>query len=158
TLYEAKKKRAELLMAMADGAALSAVARKDLLAAAADLESIGEEELAAKGYAMCGDTEGEARGVAGPAAVGRLEDLLTAEQAKEREGRKRADAAAEIDLLAASGRRREALAAAEEQARARPDDLVARERAEGLKGRAAKGPLARLLVRGDALALVLGDD
>src|SRR5262249_14885444 len=141
---EARKKRAELVITIAGEAAISAVARKDVLAAAADLEELGEEELAAKAYAMCGDTEGEARALAGAGDVDRLEDLLSMQQVKDRESRKRMDASAEIDLLAASGRRREALAAAEEQARAQSDDLAARERAQSLKGRRAMGPLARV--------------
>jgi hypothetical protein len=83
---------------------------------------------------------------------------LSTQQAKDRESRRRMDASAEIDLLAASGRRREALAAAEDQARDQSDDLVAREKAQSLKGRKASGPLARVLVNGAPLALVLGDE
>jgi FHA domain len=155
---EARKKRAELVITLAGETAISAMAKKDVLAAAAELEALGEQELAAKAYAMCGDTDGEARALAGAGDVDKLEDLLSMQQAKERESRKRANASAEIDLLAASGRRREALEAAENQARAHPDDLQARERAQGLRGRKALGPLARVLVRGVPLALVLGDE
>jgi hypothetical protein len=155
---EARKKRAELVIAIAGETAISAVARKDVLAAAADLETLGEEELAAKAYAMCGDTEGEARALAGAGDVDKLEDLLSTQQAKDRESRRRMDASAEIDLLAASGRRREALVLAEEQARTQSDDLATREKAQSLKGRKAVGPLTRVLVNGAPLALVLGDE
>jgi len=155
---EARQKRAELVIAMAGDAAISAVARQDVLAAAADLEAIGEEEKAARAYAMAGDTEGEARALEGAGDVEGLEDLLTAEQAKARDERRRKDASADVDLLAASGRRREALAAAEEHARLRIDDLAVRERAQQLSGRRATGPLARVTVNDRALALALGDE
>jgi hypothetical protein len=155
---EARKKRAELVMAMAGDSALSALAQNEVLAAAAELEELGEEQLAAKAYAMCGDTEGEARALARAGDVEKLEDLLSLQQGKEREARRRADASAEIELLAASGRRREALAAAEQQARMRGDDLAARERAQSLRGRRAEGPLARMLVNGVPLPLVLGHE
>lgn len=155
---EARLKRAELVIAIAGDAAVSAVARKDVRAAAADLEAIGEGEKAAHAYALAGDAEGEARALAGAGEVDRLEDLLSMEQAKERETRKRHDASASIDLLVASGRRREALAAAEDQARAAPDDLQAREAALRLRGRRAHGPFARVTLNEHALALVLGDE
>jgi FHA domain len=155
---EARQKRAELVIAMVGDAAISAVARQDVLAAAADLEAIGEEEKAARAYAMAGDTEGEARALVGAGDVEGLEDLLTAEQSKVRDERRRKDASADVDLLASSGRRREALAAAEEHARLRLDDLAVRERAQQLSGRRAAGPLARITVNDRALALALGDE
>ncbi len=155
---EARQKRAELVIAMSGDAAVSAVARKDVLAAAADLEAIGQVEAAARAYAMAGDTEGEARALVGAGDVEGLEDLLTLEQSRTRDERKRKDASADVDLLASSGRRREALAAAEEHARARIDDLAVRERAQQLSGRRAAGPRARITVRDRALALVLGDE
>ena len=158
TRREARCKRAELVIAMSGEAALSAVARKDVLEAAADLEAIGEAEKAARAYAVVGDTDGEARALASAGEVEALEDLLTAQQAKDREQRKRQDASADVELLAASGRRREALAAAEENARTRVDDLPVREQAQRLRGRRAEGPLVRVTVRDRPLAIALGDE
>ncbi len=155
---EARLKRAELVILMAGEAAISAVARKDVLGAAADLEAIGEEEKAARAYAIAGDIEGEARALVGAGDVEGLEDLLTAEQTKARDDRKRKDASADVELLVACGRRREALSAVEDQARLRADDLQVRERAHELRGRRAEGPLARVNVRDRLLSLVLGDE
>ncbi len=154
----ARRKRAELVIAMAGGSALSAVVRKDVLAAAAELEALGDPEAAAKAFALAGDTEGEARALAGAGDVEALEELLTAEQAKARDERKRKDASADVEVLAQAGRRREALAAAEEHARARVSDLAIRERAHELRARRAEGPLVRVTLRDRAMALALGDE
>ena len=157
----ALKKRALLVMALASESGASAVARHDLLEAARDLESVGEPESAAEAYARAGDTDGQARALAQAGDVEKLELLLTDQHAKDRGDRRRHDSFAEIELLVASGRRREALAAAEVLAAASDAPAgaqTARGRAQQLRARRAHGPVARLLVNDAPVALVLGDE
>jgi hypothetical protein len=155
---QARKKRALLTIALAGDAAVSAVARRDLTEAAHDLEAAGEQEKAAEAYALAGDREGEARALQKAGEVDRLEDLLSAEQTKDRAGRKRHEVHAELDLLTASGRRREALQAADAFTREQPDDTVARERAHALAARKAKGPIVVVELRGKRIDFVLGSE
>src|SRR5262245_6878317 len=58
---EARVRRAELLLALAGDASVSAVARHEVIEAARDLEGVGESLKAAEAYARAGDKEGEAR-------------------------------------------------------------------------------------------------
>jgi hypothetical protein len=156
----AMKKRALLVIALAGeaGGPASGGARHDLLEAARDLESVGEQEHAAQAYARAGDTEGEARALAQAGDVEKLETLLTEQQSKEREERRRHDAFAEIELLVASGRRREAIAAADALADVTPGSDAARARADQLRARRARGPVARLVIEGAPCTMVLGDE
>jgi hypothetical protein len=153
---EARLKRALLTIALAGGHALSRAARDDVLAAAADLEALHEPERAAEAYGLAGDREGEARALAQAGDIEKLEDLLVSEGDKERAMRTRHHGHAEIDVLAASGRRREALEAAVALAQMQPG--AADDRAHGLRTRALKGPLVRLLIEGKAVTLILGDE
>jgi hypothetical protein len=154
----ARIKRAELVVAMTEDAAVSAVARRDLLGAAADLEELGEAASAAAAYATAGDKEGEARALAKAGDVDRLEMLLTSQHEGARAARAMSEAQADIEMLVASGRRREALAAAERLIRDQPDNLRARERASSLRARRAMGPVANVIVSGKRMALALGDE
>jgi hypothetical protein len=61
---------------------------------------------------------------------------------------------AEVDALIADGRRREALALAE----ASPDDPAAFSRASRLRGARTSGPVVRLVVHAQRLAVVLGEE
>ncbi len=152
----ARKKRALLVLALAGDAALSAIARRDVLDAAAELEEVGEPQKAAEAYAACGDPEGEARALAAAGDVEGLEYLLATEQHKERGERKRKDRQAEVELLLTSGRRREAQEALDALVRAYPDDAALRERVQGLLGRRARGPLLPMLVHGTRIVAALG--
>ncbi len=60
-------------------------------------------------------------------------------------------------MLASSGRRREALVAAEKWL-ATHDDAALRDRASMIKARRALGPIAQVWIRGKAAPIVLGDD
>jgi hypothetical protein len=155
---EATSKRCELIVTMAGEAALSAVVRRDVLEAARDLEAIGEPARAAAAYHLVGDAEGEARALAAAGEIDKLEDLLSAEEARERERRRATDLGAEIDLQLASGRRREALEIAERLAKEREGDLAARDRAASIRARRVTGPIARVVLRGRPLSIVLGDE
>ena len=167
----AVKKRALLVIALAGEGNSSAIARHDVLGAARDLESVGEQEAAAEAYARAGDVESEARALAQAGNVEKLETLLTDHQTKDREDRRRREGFAEIVMLVASGRRREAIAAAEALASVARDSSgarisalpssgsdAARDRASQLRARRAMGPIARLVVDEEPLALIVGQE
>lgn len=164
---EARRKRAELLLALAGDATVSAVARHDVLEAAKDLEAVGEPLKAAEAYARAGDKEGEARALQAAGDVDRLEFLLSSEQHKERVSRARDDRTKDVDLLIACGRRREALGALDELLRdlqktsngdfnIRVDEASLRERANGLRARKIEAPIVSVEIGGQRHHLVLG--
>ncbi|AKV03904.1 hypothetical protein AKJ09_10567 [Labilithrix luteola] len=164
---EARRKRAELLLALAGDATVSAVARHDVLEAAKDLEAVGEPLRAAEAYARAGDKEGEARALQAAGDVERLEFLLSTEQHKERISRARDDRTKDVDLLIACGRRREALGALDELLReihktsngdfgVRVDETSLRERANGLRARKIEAPIVEVEIGESHVRLVLG--
>ncbi len=155
---QARVKRVSLIVALARDAAVSAATREELLAAARELEDLGEAERAAEAYALVHDTEGEARALAQAGQVERLETLLTAEQARTQGERQRAQAYGEIESLVLTGRRREALAFAEQLALEAPLDPSARERIQTLAARRVVGPSCRLLLSDRPLHLVIDDE
>lgn len=155
---EARLRRAELLLALAGDASVSAVARHEVIAAARDLEAIGEPLKAAEAYARAGDKEGEARALQAAGDVERLEFLLSSEQFKERISRAREDRTKDVDLMIECGRRREALAALDDLLKATPDDAPLRERANGLRARKVLAPIVCLDMVGARWTMVLGDE
>lgn len=155
---EARVRRAELLLALAGDASVSAVARHEVIEAARDLEAVGESLKAAEAYARAGDRDGEARALQAAGDVERLEFLLSTEQYNERLSRAREDRAKDIDLLIACGRRREALTALEELLAATADDAPLRERANGIRARRVLAPIVTLEMAGEAWTMVLGDE
>jgi hypothetical protein len=158
TALLARKKRALLVIALAGDGAISAATRADVADAARELEEIGENESAATAYARIGDVEGEARALARAGDVEKLEVVLEEQGERDRAERARTAAHREIEMMFASGRRREAIAAAE--AFAAKTEGAAREalttRAQQMRARRAKGPLVRLAIEGRAVSLVLG--
>jgi pSer/pThr/pTyr-binding forkhead associated (FHA) protein len=154
---EARRKRAALLVAQFGGTALSEAGRRELRAAGSELLDVGDAEHAAEAFRLAGDTEGEAKALAQAGDVEMLESLLGEQQRKERLERQRTEVHREIDLLAESGRRREGVAVAERWLAAH-DDAALRDRAETLKARRARGPIARVVIRGKTVRLALGDD
>jgi tetratricopeptide (TPR) repeat protein len=155
---EARLRRAELLLALAGDASVSAIARHEVIEAARDLEAIGEPLKAAEAFARAGDKEGEARALQAAGDVERLEFLLSSEQFKERTSRAREDRTKNVDLMIECGRRREALASLDELLRATPDDAPLRERANGLRARMVTAPIVSLEMRGERWTMVLGDE
>ncbi len=154
----ARVRRAELVTTLAGDAAVSAVARRDILEAARDLEAIGEFAKAAQAFKLAGDTEGEARCLAAAGEVDELEHLLATEQFKDRMDRKRSDTEAEVEVLARSGRRREALEQLDLLIAANPGDLGLKERASAIRSRRATGPGLPISYRGQRVAMALGDE
>ena len=145
---EARKKRAALLVAQltascggAGTGPASAAAKRELVFAAKELLAVGE----AKALAQSGDVE-------------RLEFLLTEDQVTARAKQERKDLSSDLEVSVASGRRREALAAAEKWLATHPDDGPMRERALQIKSRRALGPIAQLRLHGEKTPVVLGSE
>lgn len=155
---KARLRRAELLLALAGDASVSAVARHEVIEAARDLEAMAEPLKAAEAYARAGDKEGEARALQAAGDVERLEFLLSTEQFKERVSRARDDRTKDVDLMIECGRRREALAALDELLEATPDDAPLRERANGLRARRVVAPIVCLDMLGERWTMVLGEE
>lgn len=155
---EARLKRAELLLALAGDASVSAIARHEVIEAARDLEAIGEPLKAAEAYARAGDKEGQARALQAAGDVERLEFLLSTEQFNERVSRARDDRTKDIDLMIECGRRREALASLDQLLKETPDDAPLRERANGLRARKVAAPIVSLDMLGERWTMVLGSE
>ncbi|MBX3233297.1 MAG: FHA domain-containing protein [Labilithrix sp.] len=158
TNRSARLKRAELLLALAGDAAVSAVARHEIVEAARDLEAINEPRKAADAYARAGDKEGQARALQAAGDVEELEFLLSTEQYKERSSRARDERTKDVDVMIGCGRRREALAALDELLAKTPDDAPLRERANGLRARRVLAPLVTIEAAGERYTLVTGDE
>jgi hypothetical protein len=169
----ARLRRAELLLALAGDAAVSAVARHEIVEAAKDLEAIGEPLKAAEAYARAGDKEGEAGALQAAGDVEGLEYLLSTQQHQDRVSRARDDRAKDIDLLIGCGRRREALVALDEllAASAAPieggerdsqrnlaEAAALRDRASSLRARKVSAPVVALDIDGTRWLFVLGPE
>ena len=154
----ARLKRAELLLALAGDAAVSAVARHEVMEAARDLEAINEPLKAAEAFARAGAKEGEARALQAAGDVERLEFLLATEHHKERISRARDDKTKDVDLMIECGKRREALAALDELLHGAPDDASLRERANGLRARRVTAPIVKVEALGERWVFVTGDE
>jgi hypothetical protein len=155
---DARKRSAQLRIALAEGAAISAITRHELREAAIELEQIGEPLLAAEAFARAGDREGEARALQAAGEVERLELLLSVEQFAEREQRSREARFQDIDLLLGTGRRREALAALRAAAMTSPTDFLVSQRVTALEARRVLGPQVRLEARGELWNLMFGEE
>ena len=154
---EARRKRAALLVAQFGGSATSEAARRELRAAGKELLDLGDATHAAEAYRLAGDTDGEAKALAEAGDVESLESLLGAEEKKERAEHERTQAHGDIDLLAQSGKRREALAAIDAWLQ-KHDDPALRERAARIKSRRALGPVAQIWLHGKPAPVALGDE
>ena len=132
------------------------VTRGELRELACELESFGEPTLAAQAFDLAGDVEGQTRALVQAGAVERLEEVLDAEQRRERSERRRLSAEREIQDLHRAGRRREALAFRDvpEVAGLEAVSAVFRE----IELRKLVGPTVRLRVAGKSLEVALGSD
>jgi hypothetical protein len=148
---DARRKHATLVLALAGGETVSPALRQDLLQAGRDFEAIGEPGRAAEAYARAGDVEGEARALARAGDVEKLDALLLGQQGRDRETLARRGANEEVVALAASGRRREAVATA----LASGDEGV-RERGRSLEARRVAGDVVGVSLRGVTMRVVLG--
>ena len=158
TNRSARLKRAELLLALAGDAVISAVARHEVMEAARDLEAVGEPLKAAEAFARAGDKEGEARALQAAGDVERLEFLLATEQHKERVSRSRDERTKDVDLMIECGKRREALQTLDDLLAGAPDDASLRERANGLRARRVVAPVLAIEALGERWVFVTGDE
>lgn len=154
---EARRKRAALLVAQFGGGAMSENARRELRSAAQELLDVGDATNAAVAFKLAGDADGEAKALTKAGDVESLEVLLADQEKKDRADRAQKEAHAQIEMLASSGARREALAAAERWLAAH-DDASLRDRAAMIKARRALGPIAQVWIHGKVAPIVLGDD
>lgn len=163
----ARKKRAELALALVPEGVSSAVTRHEIVEAARELEGIGEFALAANAYARANDKEGQARALQAAGDIENLEYLLSTEQHEERLARTKGDRVKDADLLASSGRRREALAifdaflgtangAGAPEDPGGDSDMSLRERANTLRARRVEGPIVAVELAGERLTFVIG--
>jgi hypothetical protein len=149
----ALRKRAMLLLELARGGPPpTALGRRELAAAARDLEALGEMEAAAEAYAGAGDVAGQVRVLARSGSVDRLDALLVEQQAADRKARAQRDALAEFGALLASGRRREAVRIA-----LASDDDSLRDRARTVQAARADANVVRVVAAGRAFSIVLGE-
>ncbi|WP_394837385.1 FHA domain-containing protein [Pendulispora rubella] len=155
---EARRKHALLTLAMAKDGALSTALRQELLAAARELEELGEPLKAADGYRLASDEEGEARALTQAGEIEKLESLLTSEQDRQRRERARQQTAAEVEMMVAGGRRREALATGEAWLETDPDDRLLRERCDALRARRTRGAVLRVVLEGRDLLFAFGQE
>ena len=155
---QARVRRAELIVALADADALSGVVRRDLLMAAKELEECGEPEKAAAAYAKMKDVEGEARALAQAGDVDKLESVLTNEHEKERASRDKRRLFADAELLSSSGDRRGALLALQALQQLAPEDAMVKDRIQAIFGRKKQGPLVDLVVDGAPWKVILGNE
>lgn len=157
----ARRKHAMLILSMASDAlqsqlqphGMSPTMRQDLLAAAADLEAIGDHEKAAEAYARAGDVDGQARSLARAGDVEKLDAILAAQQGRDRQETARRQAHEELAVLLASGRRREAVALARGA-----DDEGVKERGRSVEAARVSGDAVRVELMGRALTIVLGSE
>lgn len=155
---QARVRRAELIVAITHGEALSGVAKRDLLLAAKEFEECNEPEKAAATYARLKDVEGEARALAQAGDVEMLERVLTGEQEKDRLAREKRRLFSEAEILAASGDRRGAVACFSDLLKVAPNDPVATDRLQMLNGRKKRGPRVDLIVDGSPWSVILGNE
>jgi len=109
----ARRKHAALVLGMAsEQRGVTPGMRQDLLDAARELEDLRDHSRAAEAYGRAGDLEGEASTLARAGDIDKLDALLVAAQARDRDAHAKHQAHEELGMLLASGRRREALALA----------------------------------------------
>jgi hypothetical protein len=148
----ARRRRALLVVERATRTHMTSPLRRDVIAAARDLDELGEHERAAEAYALAEDHEGQAGALVRAGNVDRLDALLTERQADERRARSRRDAHERFSSLLSSGQRREAAACARSS-----DDERLRERGRAVEARRAGPRIIRVVLCGKALTVVLGE-
>ena len=155
---EARVRRARTTIALAKGGVQSAAIRMDVLAAAKELEELGEAADAADAYRACGDRDAEARALAAAGKIDELEALLEHDHAKERLSIATRERSEKIEEAIATGRRREALALLDAALKSDSADRKAREGAETLRSKRAAGLLPHVEIRGKKCRIVLGEE
>lgn len=128
----------------------------EVLAVARELEEADELERAADAYALAGDTEGEVRALTAAGAIERLEERLRATEASTKSENERATVLRRIADHDKTAERRAALAACDAWLAIHHDERVA-STALSIRARLLRGPIVDLLIDGERMRFVLGD-
>lgn len=152
----AQIRRAQMMTLLVKGGPLSAAARADLLRAAKDLEELGEAADAAAAFKLAGDHESEARALAAAGHIEELETLLDQEQAERQKKRQQRTRLEEIDLASATGKRREAIAIANDVHD--ESSVAARIRAEAIRAKQLLGEIVNVEIAGKKARFIIGND
>lgn len=155
---DARVRRAKTTIALAKGAVQSAAVRMDVMAAAKELEDLGEAADAADAYRACGDRDAEARALAAAGKIDELEALLDGDQARSRASIATRARNEKIEEAISTGRRREAIALIDAAAKVDPTDRGMRERADSLRSKRAMGRTVRVEIEGKTSLIVLGEE
>lgn len=152
---EARRRRALHVMVVLgeEGRGATSASRRDLAEAGRELEALGEVTEAARAFERAGDVEGQARALAAAGDVEALDALLARQQSQVRDATGLRGAAEEIEMLVASGRRREAAAMS-----SRSSDSAVRERARTIEAHRVDEALVTVRVRGRVERIALGDE
>lgn len=157
----ARKKRANLVIALATDFAHSAVGRRDMAEAADELMELGEGRAAAAAYRLLGDKSNEARALELAGDVEELEFILSEQAMVERSAARKQEDAQRVSDLIAQGNRREAMALAEALQKAgpsstRPGDIALLDAAREAAGRRCRGPIVRVALGNERVTFIVG--
>ncbi|MEZ4301882.1 MAG: FHA domain-containing protein, partial [Polyangiaceae bacterium] len=129
----------------------------EVLAVAGELEEAGELEKAADAYALAGDHDGEVRALTAAGAIEKLEERLRATETAARSENERAVVLRRIADMDRTAERRNALAQCDKWLSLHHDEKVGAT-AMAIRARLLRGPIVDLLVDGERLRFVLGDE
>ena len=129
--------------------------KSELTALAERLGRVGDPSLAAEVFALIGDSEAEARMLVQAGAIEQLENVLDAEESRDRAERERVELAARVIDLSKAGRRREALELGE---KCRKDDDRVADLLREVEARRVEGPRASIELDGAKLDVAFGDE
>jgi hypothetical protein len=149
---EARGKRAQLVLAIADGAPMTRPLRAELLRAAHDLEAVGDPGRAADAYARLGDLANRTRALAEAGAVEALDAVLGDEAARARAVQRARHEHDEFLASVAAGDRRRAAATADASG-----DEALREQARALFGRRIAGPAVHARIGDEEATVLMGE-
>jgi hypothetical protein len=149
---EARARRAELVLAIAEGAPMTRALRGELLRAAQDLEAAADPARAAEAYARLGDLANRTRALAEAGAVEALDAVLGDDVAQARAAQRVRNAHDEFLASIAAGERRHAVATADASG-----DEALRERARALLGRRIAGPAVHARIGDDEATVLMGE-
>ncbi|HSY24599.1 MAG TPA: hypothetical protein VK841_20880 [Polyangiaceae bacterium] len=149
---EARGKRAQLVLAIADGAPMTRPLRAELLRAAHDLEAAGDPGRAADAYARLGDLANCTRALAEAGAVEALDAVLGDEAARARAVQHARHGHDEFLASVAAGDRRRAAATADASG-----DEALREQARALLGRRIAGPAVHARIGDEEATVLMGE-
>jgi pSer/pThr/pTyr-binding forkhead associated (FHA) protein len=154
----ARNERARLIVAIVGPNPVTALQRRELQGAAAELLELGEGSAAAEAFRALGDVEGEARGLEAAGDVEGLEKLLDQRSQSEISARKRAEDTNLAEDALSRGDRRAALAAFERELAAHPNSESVLARIREIQARRLSGPSLTITAHGQVEHVWLGGE